>query len=161
MKSGKKWKKNKIKSEFLRHAKLKTGPGIISTTICNAILPSRFYAKSLAYIILFSKQSRGIATTTIFVFYLFFKMLLEYSCSTMLSQFLPCIHSAVSGSFPTPRTIACQGLLPMGFSKQEYWSGCHALLQSFCCPAKWISCADTYSPLSWIAFPSRSPQSAD
>ena len=26
-------------------------------------------------------------------------------------------------------TIACQAPLSMGFSRQEYWSGCHSLLQ--------------------------------
>ena len=26
-------------------------------------------------------------------------------------------------------TVACQAPLSMGFSRQEYWSGCHALLQ--------------------------------
>ena len=26
-------------------------------------------------------------------------------------------------------TVACQTFLPMGFFRQEYWSGCHALLQ--------------------------------
>ena len=31
--------------------------------------------------------------------------------------------------FVTPRTVAWQAPLSMGFSKQEYWSGCHALLQ--------------------------------
>ena len=31
-------------------------------------------------------------------------------------------HSVVS-DFATARTVACQGLLSMGFSRQEYWSG--------------------------------------
>ena len=31
--------------------------------------------------------------------------------------------------FATPWTVACQAPLSMGFSRQEYWSGCHALLQ--------------------------------
>ena len=31
--------------------------------------------------------------------------------------------------FTTQWTVACQALLSMGFSRQEYWSGCHALLQ--------------------------------
>ena len=31
--------------------------------------------------------------------------------------------SAISGSLETPRTIACKSPLPMGFSRQEYWSG--------------------------------------
>ena len=32
-------------------------------------------------------------------------------------------HSAVSYSFVTPRTVACQAPLPMEISRQEYWSG--------------------------------------
>ena len=31
--------------------------------------------------------------------------------------------------FATPRTIVCQAPLSMGFSRQEYWSGLHSLLQ--------------------------------
>ena len=31
--------------------------------------------------------------------------------------------------FATPWTLTHQGPLSMGFSRQEYWSGCHALLQ--------------------------------
>ena len=30
--------------------------------------------------------------------------------------------------FVTPWTVACQALLSMEFSRQEYWSGCHFLL---------------------------------
>ena len=37
-------------------------------------------------------------------------------------------HSVVSDS-PTPWTVAHQAPLSMGFSRQEYWSGCHSLLQ--------------------------------
>ena len=33
------------------------------------------------------------------------------------------------GLFVTPWTVANQGPLSMGFSRQEYWSGCHFLLQ--------------------------------
>ena len=32
-------------------------------------------------------------------------------------------RSAVSDSFVTPWTVACQAPLSMGFSKHEYWSG--------------------------------------
>ena len=32
-------------------------------------------------------------------------------------------HSVVSDSFATPRTVAHQAPLSMGFSRQEYWSG--------------------------------------
>ena len=31
--------------------------------------------------------------------------------------------------FVTPRTATCQAPLSMGFSRQDYWSGCHFLLQ--------------------------------
>ena len=31
--------------------------------------------------------------------------------------------------FSTTRTVAYEALLPMGFSRQEYWMGCHFLLQ--------------------------------
>ena len=33
--------------------------------------------------------------------------------------------------FETPRAIACQAPLSMGFSRQEYWKCCHSLLQGF------------------------------
>ena len=32
-------------------------------------------------------------------------------------------HPVVSDSFATPWTVARQAPLPMGFSRQEYWSG--------------------------------------
>ena len=32
--------------------------------------------------------------------------------------------------FATPWTVAYQAPLSMGFPRQEYWSGCHFLLQS-------------------------------
>ena len=32
-------------------------------------------------------------------------------------------HSVMSYSFATPRTVACQAPLSVGFSRQEYWSG--------------------------------------
>ena len=37
----------------------------------------------------------------------------------------PCVHvcSVVLDSFVTPSTLAHQAPLPMGFSRQEYWSG--------------------------------------
>ena len=31
--------------------------------------------------------------------------------------------------FATPWTVACQAALSMAFSRQEYWSGFHVLLQ--------------------------------
>ena len=46
-------------------------------------------------------------------------------CCSVLSS------SAVSDTFVTPWTAVCQDslLCSWGFSRQEYWSGCHALLQ--------------------------------
>ena len=35
--------------------------------------------------------------------------------------------------FVTPWTVACQALLSMEFSRQEYWIGCHFLLQGIFC----------------------------
>ena len=45
--------------------------------------------------------------------------------------------------FATPWTVAHQAPLPMGFSRQEYWSGCHFLLQGIHpsqgpCIGRWI-----------------------
>ena len=37
---------------------------------------------------------------------------------------LSCVQLCV-----TPSTVACQAPLSMGFSRQEYWSGYHCLLQ--------------------------------
>ena len=33
--------------------------------------------------------------------------------------------------FATPWTVACQAPLPMEFSRQEHWSGCHFFVQGF------------------------------
>ena len=38
-------------------------------------------------------------------------------------------RSIAPDSFATPWTTACQAPLSMGFCRQEYWSGLHALLQ--------------------------------
>ena len=38
-------------------------------------------------------------------------------------------RSVMSQLFVTPWTVACQAPLSMEFSRQEYWSGLHALLQ--------------------------------
>ena len=37
-------------------------------------------------------------------------------------------HQVMFDSFATPWTTAHKIPLSMGFSRQEYWSGCHALL---------------------------------
>ena len=38
-------------------------------------------------------------------------------------------HKVMSDSFASPWTLAQQARLSMGFSRQEYWSGCYFLLQ--------------------------------
>ena len=38
-------------------------------------------------------------------------------------------HPIVSDSLQLHGTVACQAPLSMEFSRQEYWSGCHFLLQ--------------------------------
>ena len=45
----------------------------------------------------------------------------KHAC--MLCRFSPVQH------FTTPWTVDCQASLSLGFSRQEYWSGCRALLQ--------------------------------
>ena len=43
-----------------------------------------------------------------------------------------CVHAKSLSRvqlFATPWTVAHQAPLSMGFSRQEYWVGCHALLQ--------------------------------
>ena len=44
--------------------------------------------------------------------------------------------------FATPWTPVCQGPLPMGFYRPEYWSSCHSLLQGILQPRDWtwVSC---------------------
>ena len=38
-------------------------------------------------------------------------------------------QSFVSDSFVTPWTVVCQAPISIEFSRQEYWSDCHSLLQ--------------------------------
>ena len=56
--------------------------------------------------------------------------------------------------FATPWTVACQAPLPMEFPRQEYWSGCHFLLQGICptqglnpCLLQWQADSLPLSPL--------------
>ena len=74
-------------------------------------------------------------TTPNFLFSLLLKMILKVRVSTVLvnySMFLGLSHvwhstcACTLGHvrlFVTPRTLAHQALLSMGFSRQEYWSG--------------------------------------
>ena len=54
------------------------------------------------------------------------KFIYIYMCIYREALFQMCVcvsHSVVSDSFVTPRTIAHQASLSIGFSRQEYWSG--------------------------------------
>ena len=53
------------------------------------------------------------------------------SGSPVLSIVVPVVQSMISTIqlFVTPWTIACQAPLSLRFLRQEYWSGCHFLLQ--------------------------------
>ena len=53
-----------------------------------------------------------------------------YSCVCVLGRF-SCVQLCV-----IPWTVVHQAPLPIGFSQQEYWSGCHALLQEIS-PTQW------------------------
>ena len=48
---------------------------------------------------------------------------------TIFQQLHACSHFRCVGLFATLSTLACQAPLSMGFSRQEYWSVLHALLQ--------------------------------
>ena len=61
----------------------------------------------------------------------------------------------------TPWTVACQAPLSMGFSRQEYWSGCHFLLQGIC-PTQGLNlgllhCRQMLCPLSHLGSPCTHP----
>ena len=59
--------------------------------------------------------------------------------------------------FATPWTIAHQAPLSMGFSRQEYWSGCHSLLQGIFLIQKWnpglLNCRQILYLLSYQGSP--------
>ena len=52
---------------------------------------------------------------------------LDINSIFLLSTYIPCPNKTVMWSVvpdsPTPWTVACQGPLSMGFSRQDYWSG--------------------------------------
>ena len=73
-------------------------------------------------------------------------------------------HQVMFDSFATPWTTAHQIPLSMGFSRQEYWSGCHALLQGIFptqklnpCLLHWqedsLPLCHQGSPIGWIMAP--------
>ena len=57
-------------------------------------------------------------------------MMLAVGFTHSLAHTWPCVlsHFICVQLFVTPWTVACQTSLSMGFSRQEYWSGCHSLL---------------------------------
>ena len=70
-----------------------------------------------------------------------------------------CVLSGV-WLFAAPWTVVCQAPLFMGFSRQEYWSGCHFLPQgiflthglNLCLPHWQVDClplSHVWSPKSW------------
>ena len=70
--------------------------------------------------------------------------------------------SLVSKSCPTlatPWTVACQAPLSMRFSRQEYWVGCHSLLQGSSSPSDWTrtSCGSCVAGCCFTAEPHRNP----
>ena len=68
-----------------------------------------YYFELLSAGLITNKKNKSF--TLIFT-YLFFSLVIK-SCLTLA----------------TPWTVACQAPLSMGFSRQEYWSGCHFLLK--------------------------------
>ena len=56
-----------------------------------------------------------------------FEPQLTSHCRAIVEEFISCacvlIHFVHVQVFATPWTVACQVPLPMGFSRQEYWSG--------------------------------------
>ena len=65
------------------------------------------------------------------------KSMQEYTQMVNINSIISCVCVCVCmlrnfshiQLFTTLWTVAHQALLPMGFSRQEYWSGSHALLQ--------------------------------
>ena len=57
----------------------------------------------------------------------------------------------MSDSFSTLWTVAHQAPLSMGFSRQEYWSGCHFLLQGtfLITDWTWVSCIGKWILYHW------------
>ena len=56
---------------------------------------------------------------TCFIYFLFMTLLAVCVCFSL----------SVLSESATPWTVAHQAPLSKGFSRQEYWSGCHSLLQ--------------------------------
>ena len=56
------------------------------------------------------------------------KLAAVYTCVCVHTSACVCVLSRVQ-LFETPSAAACQAPLSMEFSRQEYWSGCHFLLQ--------------------------------
>ena len=86
--------------------------------------------------------------------------------SSLFPYMCVCVLSCYVRLFVTPWTVACQAPLSMGFFRQEYWSGCHALLQGIFPTQGWnpilshcrwfLYClSHQRSPriLEWVAYP--------
>ena len=72
----------------------------------------------------------------------------DRSLSHMKQNDWVCLLSRVQ-LFVTPWIAACQSLLSMRFSRQEYWSGLHAFLQGFF----WTQGLNPHLPYSrWILY---------
>ena len=74
-----------------------------------------------------TERREGVIYIWMFYIPLLCKSLYIYICACIerhFSRLCACVsHSVVSDSFATPRTVAHQASLSIGFSRQEYWSG--------------------------------------
>ena len=76
--------------------------------------------------VLETERREGVIYIWMFYIPLLCKSLYIYMCIYIEALFQMCVcvsHSVVSDSFVTPRTVAHQASLSIGFSRQEYWSG--------------------------------------
>ena len=74
--------------------------------------------------------------------------------NTAVSHYV-CVLLSCVWLFATPRTVACQASLSMGFSRQEYWSGLPFLLQRIFLTQEsnpgLLHCRQILYCLSWIS----------
>ena len=55
-----------------------------------------------------------------------------FNQSRLLTILCVCVSRSVMSNSVTPWTVTYQAPLSMEFSREEYWSGCHSLLQGIC-----------------------------
>ena len=109
-------------------------------------------------ILLFTASDLASITSHIHSWVLFLLWLLPFILSGVIS---PLISSTILGTYRLGEFLFqylsfCLFILFMGFSRQEYWSACHSLLQwTTFCPMS------AYIPPFWISFLFRSPQSTE